>query len=301
MFKSKGLGRGLASLIPNKKIIDETADNKTIVVEPSINIDLEEARMEVVMIDPTKIEFNPHQPRKNINEEELANLVNSIKDHGILQPLVVIKTIQGNYQLVAGERRLRAAKILGLKEVPAIVRQAKELEKLELSLIENIQRQDLNPIEEAEAYLKLNTEFGLIQEEIARRVGKKRPTVANILRLLQLPEVIKKAISENKITLAHAKVILEAPDEANQLKIFYKILEGNLSVKESEREVRKIQVQAHQRIISNKDARILNLEEKLRDFFGQKVNINKRGARGNITIDFFSEEELLEIIRKILK
>lgn len=295
MFKPKGLGRGLASLIPSKKDVEI---EETKITPP---IDLKEANLEVLLINPENIEFNPHQPRKNFNEDELTNLANSIRDHGILQPLVVIKIDQNNYQLVAGERRLRAAKILGLKEVPVIVRQAEDLEKIELSLIENIQRQDLNPIEEAEAYQKLSTEFALTQEEIAKRVGKKRSTIANIMRLLQLADEIKRAITENKITLAHAKVILEAPDQASQLRIFNKILESNLTVKESEREVRKIQVQAHQRIISDKDARILNLEEKLREFFGQKVNINKRGARGNIIIDFYSEEELIEIIRKIIK
>lgn len=301
MLKPKGLGRGLASLIPNKKILDETADENTFIAASNNDINLKEARLEVILINPEKIELNPHQPRKTFNEEELNNLVSSIREHGILQPIVVIKTENNSFQLVAGERRLRAAKILGLKEVPAIVREAKDLEKLELSLIENIQRQDLNPIEEAEAFQKLNLEFSLTQEEIARRVGKKRPTVANIMRLLQLPDEIKKALAENKITLGHAKVILEAPDTMSQLKIFQKILEGSMSVKESSREIRKIQVAAHQRILSNKEAAVLAWEEKLREFFKQKVNITKRGSRGNVSIEFFSNEELLEIIKKIIK
>jgi len=300
MLKAKGLGRGLASLIPNRKIIDETADEKTIVSEPDLTINKDEANLEVLLINPEKIEVNPHQPRKDFNQEELQNLVNSIKEHGIIQPLVVIKK-DNNYQLVAGERRLRAAKIIKLSQVPAIIRRAEDLEKLELSLIENIQRQDLNPVEEAEAYTKLNADFNLTQEEIARRVGRKRSTIANILRVLQLPDEIKKALAENKITLGHAKVILEASDSITQLKIFQKIIEGNMTVKDASREIRKIQVSAHQRTLANKEAKILEWEDKLRNFFGQKVLINKKGGRGSLTIEFFSEEELLEILRKILK
>lgn len=290
MSNNKGLGRGLASLIPNKKTI----------TMKDHSLDLKDARLEVLKVAPEDVEINPHQPRKDFNEEELINLVNSIKKHGILQPLVVVKTSEGKYELVAGERRLRAARNLGLGEVPVIVRQAGEIEKLELSLIENIQRQDLNPLEEANAYKKLNEEFSLTQEEIAKRVGKKRSTIANVLRLLQLPSEIKKALAENKITMGHAKVILEAPDETSQLKIFYKILDSNLSVKESQREVKKINVKAHKRSVSEKEAKLLEWEEKMKDFFGQKVNISKRGSRGNITVEFFSDEEMLEIIRKIL-
>jgi ParB family transcriptional regulator, chromosome partitioning protein len=302
MLKPKGLGRGLASLIPNKNQTKPQNGGDYSFIKESANeeVDLKEARMAIVMADPDNIELNPHQPRKTFNDEELNNLVESIREHGILQPLVVIKAASGHFQLVAGERRLRASRILGLKEVPVIVRAAEELESLELSLIENIQRQDLNPLEEAEAYYKLNTEFSLTQEEIAKRVGKKRSTIANIVRLLQLPLVIKKALAENRITLGHAKVILEATDEATQIKIFNKIIEGQLSVKESEREVKKIQVHAHQRLLSQKEARILEWEERLRERFGQKVTINKRGSRGGVLIEFYAEEELIEIIRKLL-
>jgi len=288
------LGRGLASLIPNKKTSSTIDDANS-------ELDIKDSRMEIDQVSPDDIQVNPHQPRKHFDDDELLNLVNSIKKHGILQPLVVVDLGNGKYQLVAGERRLRAARNLGFAEVPVIIRQAEDIEKLELSLIENIQRQDLNPLEEADAYKKLSDDFGLTQEEIAIRVGKRRSTIANIIRLLKLPAEAKEVLAEGKITLGHAKIILEATDEAMQLKLLRSIMDGNLSVKESRREVKKVQVKAHQRQISEKEARILDLEEKMREFFGQRVNITKKGSTGQVSIEFYSEEEMMDIIRKILE
>ena len=199
-----GLGRGLGSLIPKKENIAK-------IVTPRILSDFSPSSVKadgerIFSINIEKISPNPHQPRKDFAHADLEDLVSSIKEHGIIQPLIVTDNGDGNYELVAGERRLRSAKIAGLKKVPAIVRAAKENEKLELALIENIQRQNLNPLEESEAYAKLMDDFGMTQEEIGKKVGKSRSAVANTLRLLDLPDKIKEALRGGKLTAGHARV-----------------------------------------------------------------------------------------------
>lgn len=281
------LGRGLGSLIPN---LNEDRQPSGSPLGPGNDQEV------VAKIPLEQIEKNPWQPREHFAHGDMEDLVDSIKKHGILQPLIVTKTGEG-YQLIAGERRLEASKILGLKTVPAIVRTAANLEKLEWALIENLQRQDLNPIEEAAAYQRLIDEFNLTQEEAALRVGKKRATVANALRMLALPEEIKTALREGQITAGHAKVILEAETLAARLKLFKKILEATLTVREATVEVRKIKVKGHERRLS-KDLETEDQEDRLRKALGTKVTINKKNGSGQVTIEFYSAQELEALINK---
>lgn len=281
------LGRGLNSLIPSKKI-------RTDLEEEVISAGSGEQIQEIAI---DKIEPNPHQPRQNFDRASLEDLINSMKVHGIIQPLVALRTEKG-YQLITGERRLRAAKILDLKKVPVVIRSASEQEKLELALVENVQRQNLNPIERAHGYRQLIDEFGLKQEEAGRKVGQSRAAVANTLRLLTLPKVIQKALQEGKITEGHAKVLLSVESEDEREKIFRQILKDSLSVRVTEIQARKVTVRKHKRRVSQ-DPNILEKEELLQESLGTRVEINKKGHQGTINIHFYSGEELQEIIKKI--
>jgi ParB family chromosome partitioning protein len=289
MNKIGGLGRGLGSLIPSK--LTKAATEK---------IDEIGGGKKVIEISIEKIQPNPHQPRKDFSHSDLEELINSIREHGIVQPLIVTEKDDG-YQLIAGERRLRAAKILNLATVPAITREAKDQEKLELALVENIQRKNLNPIEEAVAYQKLIEEFNLTQEETAKRVGKSRAVVANTLRLLGLPEEVQKAIIDEKITAGHARVVASLEDPKDQLEFFKKIVRFGLNVRDTEKVAKKVLVSKHERIIGGADPLIEEKENLLRGALGTKVNIKKSGRGGEIVISFYSGEELEEIIRKIIR
>ncbi len=216
---SNGIGRGLSSLIPQKvKKVATTPGGEAVV-----DVISEADKDRVLHLSPDVIDVNPSQPRKNFASEQLKELADSIKQYGIIQPLIVMQ-IGNKYELIAGERRWRAAKILGLATVPVITRQAQEQEKLELALIENLQREGLNSIETALAYRKLIDEFNLTQEELSKRLGKARPTITNILRLLNLPEEIQQALIQGKITESHAKIIIGLDTEAKQLELFKRII-----------------------------------------------------------------------------
>lgn len=288
-----GLGRGLSSLIP-PKVTKVTTPEGEAIVDVSSSSDKDK----ILRVPPNRISVNPMQPRKEFNETQLNDLMESIKVYGIIQPLVVTKRGE-NFELIAGERRLRASKLLGLDEVPVIVREAKEQEKLELALIENIQREDLNPIETALAYRKLIDEFSLTQEVLARRVGKSRPVVANSLRLLNLPEEIQDGLMKGLINEGHAKLIAGLEGEARQMALYRKILHGGLSVSDTIKESRSMG--------GTKAARIkLNLPDKerentLQQFFSTKVEIKRKGTGGQIIINFFSDEELEEMMKKVGK
>jgi ParB family chromosome partitioning protein len=244
-----------------------------------------------------KIISNPHQPRKDFNEERLKELSESIKKNGIIQPILVTKR-GDQLEIIAGERRLKAAKLAGLSKVPVIIREANEQQKLELAIIENIQRHDLNPIEEANSYLKLSQEFGLNQEEVAQKVGKSRSAVANRLRLLQLPSEIQKALIEEKITEGHAKAILAVSDPEKQRALFEMIIKDKLTVRQVEGKTREISVRKHKRLI-NVDPEIKAVEDKLVGALGTKVKLNQSGQGGKIIIEFYSKEELNSLIEKI--
>lgn len=256
--------------------------------------------MEVRTIPINNIETNPWQPRKDFAAEDLADLSSSIKRYGILQPLVVSDLGSDRYRLIAGERRLRASKLAGLTTVPVIIRAASSEEQLELALIENIQRQDLNAIERARAYQQLIDKFHLTQDEAARRLGKSRPAVANALRLLNLPTVIQNAVSSGKLTEGHARVIAGLPNEALQIKFFERVSSGEVSVRDTERagKVMKQQAQGKKPIESAEG--VEHYKELLEGRFGTKVAISAKQGSGDLTIHFYSEEELVEIVKKML-
>jgi ParB family transcriptional regulator, chromosome partitioning protein len=288
-----GLGRGLGSLIPKKND-----------PEPVHPVDLGEIKdknikEEIVEISVDDIQSNPWQPRTNFDKEKLQELVDSIREHGIIQPLIVTKSAKG-YELVAGERRLKSARTLGMFRVPVIVRDMNDMKKLELAVIENVQRSDLHVLEEAEAYNRLMDEFKLTQEEVAKKVGKSRSTVANILRLRELPESIKKSLNNEKVSFGHAKLLLSLDSEIKQKELLKRILVKNLNVRDTEEEVKKVTVKTHKRVV-NKDANLLAKEEELRNHLNTKVKINDKKGKGSISIEYYSKEELGDILGKILK
>lgn len=304
MSQNFGLGRGLSSLIPPKSKISKPQDNFNY-FGTKINSESSKKNSPLLLIEGQKVEeveifkiiANPHQPRKNFNLEKLQELSDSIKKNGIIQPILV--TERGSQlELIAGERRLKAAKLAGLTKVPVIIREADEQQKLELAIIENIQRHDLSPIEEADSYLKLSKEFGLNQEEVAQKVGKSRSAVANKLRLLQLPVEIQRALQEEKITEGHAKAILAIVEPEKQRALFKLILKNNLTVRQAENKTKEISVRKHKRLI-NIDPEAKEVEDKLTGVLGTKVKLQKTGQGGKIVIEYYSSEELKSILEKI--
>lgn len=249
-------------------------------------------------VDITKIIPNPYQPRKTFDQTALQELADSIKQHGVIQPIVVSKTNTG-YELIAGERRFRASVLAGLAMVPAIIKQElADQTKLEVALIENIQRQELNPIEEAQAYERLIKTFNLTQEEVAKKVGKSRPSVTNTLRLLNLPAEIQRAVIEGKISEGHARAMLGLGDIEKQLLMYKLIIEQGLNVRQVEAKVREA-TKAKQMDAAMPDPKLMAMESELRGKLGTQVKIQRQGRGGRITIEFFSDEELDDIIHKM--
>lgn len=290
---SNSLGRGLSSLIPQK--VNKAA--ATLAGDAVIDVVSEADKGKILQLQPEQISPNPMQPRKNFNEYQLNELVESIKRYGIIQPLIVTQKNSQQYELIAGERRLRAAKNLGLLTVPAIIRQADEQEKLELALVENLQREDLNAIETAMAYRKLIDEFNLSQDELAVRVGRSRPVITNTLRFLNLPEEIQGALIEGKITEGHAKIIAGLESEAQQLALYRKILLNKMNVEESLKETRNMGGTKMARIKINYADK--DKEFAFRQFFGTKAEVKRKGRGGEVIIYFYSDEELGEMVNKI--
>jgi ParB family chromosome partitioning protein len=280
MPRKTGLGRGLDALIGS----EEPA------VEGLRNIPLDQ------------IAPNPHQPRLNIDPDQLAELADSIREVGVLQPLIVTYDDQSNtYTLVAGGRRLLASAQAGLHTVPAIVRQASEQQRLELALVENIQRTDLSPLESAEAYRQLVDEFGLSHEDVAARVGKSRVAVTNTLRLLKLPDAVKKALMENRISEGHARALLALHTAEAQNSALHTILQRELTVRQTEELVQKLLGQATPRQAKTPQSpEITAIEDRLRSHLGTKVHLTRRKNGGTISIYFYSEEEFSSLIDKIL-
>jgi len=261
-----------------------------------INVTSVDDRGKVLQLKPEQIGINPRQPRQNFNEHQLNELVESIKQYGIIQPLIVTQK-DGRYELIAGERRLRAAKVSGLATVPAIVREADEQQKLELALVENLQREDLNSIETAIAYRKLIDEFNLSQDELAARVGRSRPVVTNTLRFLNLPEEIQTALIQGRINEGHAKIIVGLEDEAKQFALYKKILRNEMTVDDTIKETRIMGGTKMARIKINYADK--DKEFAFRQFFGTKAVIKRRGKGGEVIIYFYSDEELGEMVAKI--
>jgi ParB family chromosome partitioning protein len=292
MSKKGGLGRGLDSLLPSA----------------SSNHD-EETSYFLCSVD--SIFPNPYQPRKEFDAAGLDELANSIREKGVIQPLIVHREDgkQGSYFLIAGERRWRASKMAGLTEVPVIVKDATSEDLLELALIENIQRQDLNPIEEAEAYQKLTSGFGLTQGETAKRVGKMRTTVANMLRLLKLPQYIKNDITQGKITAGHARTLLCAIDDADALKkLRDEIIDQSLSVRQTERLLKEYKEKGQKparsaRKSAGSIARPYSraLANALHSYLGSPAKIIQRGARGKIVVEYLSPKDLERIMGLIIR
>ncbi|OGL95127.1 hypothetical protein A2317_02365 [Candidatus Uhrbacteria bacterium RIFOXYB2_FULL_41_10] len=281
-----GLGRGLSSLIP-QKIAPTPGTEAAQVIE----------RTHESEIPVNQIVENPHQPRKHFSPSDLEDLLQSIKEHGILQPLLVTRRDDGTYELIAGERRFRCAKMLGMKMVPALVRTATDQQKLELALIENIQRSNLNAIEEALAYQSLAEMFSLRQEDIAKRVGKSRSYVTNTLRLLDLNEAIRQAIMEKKISRSHARTLLAEPDSQKRDALFGQMLKGEMTVREAETRATGLQKKKP----AQKDPNILAIESELRAALGTKVQLSVSGASSKLTIHFYSREELKDFIKRIVE
>lgn len=260
-------------------------------------------------IETDKITPNPYQPRRNFDEEALKELASSIREYGILHPLVVTKIETSTefgtnvaYQLISGERRLMAAKIAGLDRVPAIIKTAPtDKERLEMAIIENIQREDLNPIETARAYAKLQDQFGLTQREISVQVGKSRESVANSVRLLNLPSEIQDAVSQSKISESQARLLLMVPDLKEQQVIFQDLMVNNLSVRQLRFRVQITKEPRAATPASPIDAETFQLEEQLREALGTKVKLQKEGAGGKLMINFYSQEELQAIIDRLTR
>lgn len=290
--KKSGLGKGLDSLITDKVGKNTTVKEKT----------EEKEATDGVMLNINKVEPNRDQPRRNFDEDALLELAESIKQFGILQPLLVQKK-DDYYQIVAGERRWRAAKMAGIKEVPVIIKQLSDQEIMEISLIENIQRENLNPIEEALAYKRLLNEFNLKQDEVAERVSKSRTAVTNSMRLLKLNEKVQQMVIDEMLTTGHARALLGIDDQEKQFLVAQKIFDEKLSVRDTEKMVKKLQKEKKE----NKDTADLkdekleaiyrDLEEQIKQIFGTKVYIKQKNAKeGKVEIEYYSQDELDRIV-----
>ena len=280
-MERKVLGKGLQALISTEAPVSSDSER-------------------IVFLNPEEISANRYQPRLTFKEEKLQELVDSIREKGVVQPVVVRKNDGGDFELIAGERRLRAVKELGFDKIPAIVKKVNDQELLELSIIENIQRDDLNALEEAKAYESLIKDFGFTQEQVAKSVGKNRTTVANMLRLLSLPDKVKDALFRDLITFGHARAILSLVEEKEQIVLTEKVIKNGLSVRETELAVstKKPERIKKQKI---KDQHVAQLEDELQHIFGSKVSLFHGKKRGKIQIEYYSLEDLeriLDIVRK---
>lgn len=285
------LGKGLQSLIPQQKRSIRSIIRKE---TGMTSFDSEK----VWQIPLSEIVPNREQPRKRFSEEDLADLVLSIQTHGVLQPITVMEQEDGGYELIAGERRLRASQMAGKATIPALVRVASRREQLELALIENIQRADLNPIEEAFAYDRLMSEFGLTQQEMADRVGKSRPAVANTIRLLDLPNPIQAALIEGTISMGKARALLGLHIEADQLAMFQSMMGEGITVRDVEHSVRQ-GGHASGKGSVRRDPNIRAQEQLIEERLGAKVRITKKGDRGTIMIEFHSKDEFRRILEEL--
>ena len=293
--KKRGLGKGIDSIIPKGAAVKPVSEGAETPDGTEEN--------KVVRIKITKIERDKDQPRKNFNEDELNELADSIKEHGIFQPLIVQKK-DDYYEIVAGERRWRAAKIAGLKEVPCIINDYSDQEKMEIQLIENIQRESLNPIEEAAAYKRLLTEFNLKQDELAERIGKNRTTITNSMRLLNLNEEVQNMIIDEKITPGHARALLAIDDSEQQYQIAQQVFDEKLSVRDTEKLVKSYGKPKKEKKLTPEALQLIyhKLEDQIRESIGAKVTINpKDEKKGKIEIEYYSQNELEEIVGKIAK
>lgn len=295
--KKGGLGRGLDALfadVPVKEPIPATKG-------PSGENKKEDSDT-VQYIKIHDIMPNVNQPRKTFNEDKIEELSNSIKEHGIIQPIVVRKKEKG-FEIVAGERRWRAAIKAGLPQVPCLIREFNDEQNMLIAIIENMQREDLNPIEEAEGLYQMTETFGMTQEQVSKSVGKSRPYITNALRLLKLPEYIKESVSQGEISAAHGRTLVTMTDEEKRKELWEKIVKGNLSVRETEKLAatsgKKLQKKP---LKKGKTADVLKVEEELKEALGTRVTINGTGSKGKIEIEFYSideRERLIELLKTL--
>lgn len=283
--KKRGLGKGLEALIPDMVGLG--------IIEGSVHGE------KVQTIDIDKIHPNPNQPRKNFDKESIEELSNSIKVHGIIQPIIAVEDSEG-YMIIAGERRWKAAKNINLKEVPCIIKHYEGKQLLEISLIENLQRRDLNAIEEARAYRYLIDKYNVTQEQLSGALGKSRSYIANILRLLKLDERVIDYIIEEKISGGHGRAILSIEPNENQYKLAQKIISENLSVRQVEQLVKNlansVEKDQQQTKSKPKDAFLIEIEKNLKSLLGTRVNITRGAKKGKIEIEYYNEEDLERII-----
>ncbi|MFB6226042.1 MAG: ParB/RepB/Spo0J family partition protein [Candidatus Paceibacteria bacterium] len=309
------LGKGLDSLIQSEEDTQQKSEDKS---QSSSGLDIDskteattdhpESSNRVIEVSIEKIKPNPHQPRENFPEDKLEELASSIAEYGVMQPVTVSPLDSGGYELIAGERRFRASRKADQETIPAIIKDTTEKEQMELALIENLHRHDLSPIEEAQAYRGLIHKFELTQSEVADRVGKSRSNVANMLRLLELPEDIKQALDEERIAIGQARALLSLDSEVKQLEAFERLLSEDLNVREIEQYIKdgseksksggsKSNSSAKRR----KDPNIIAKEEEMEAKLGTKVNIERNDkGEGEIKIDFYSSEDLKRILEDIL-
>lgn len=296
----KALGRGLSSLIPTVSPVEDKEEVSVpqIKTKESPKDETSVKTDRIIHLEIAEIEDNPYQPRKDMNSADLNSLAESIKVHGILQPLVVSINPHGGYIVVAGHRRLAAAKRVGMKEVPAIIRETGDLEKLELAMIENIQRSDLNAIELAEGYHQLMQDFSLTQDQVATKMGKSRSVVANTLRLLKLPDVIQHSLAVGEINEYQARNLLSLKTEKEQIDMWEQMKKGEMTGTKALTEVQRTKVRTHDRAL-RKDPSTIAQEEALEEVLGTKVKIKNNNGKGQVVIEFYTPEDLGSIVGKL--
>jgi ParB family chromosome partitioning protein len=291
--QKKALGRGLGALIPSRPA-QEAPPPPPAAAAPAGN--------GMLSVPIEQISPNPYQPRKTFNDASIEELSRSVREHGIIQPLVVTRTGDNKYRLIAGERRFRAAQKAGLQEVPVVVKETMaDGDVLQVALIENIQREDLNPIEEAYAYHQLHEEFALTQEEISKRVGKERSTVANFLRLLKLPDAVKKLLASGQLSMGHARAILAVDSPKKQEQLAERVVKRNLNVRQTEMLAAESSPKAAEQPEKEKDIFTRDAEEKLMRTLRSKVEIDRKRRGGVIHIRFGSEDELIRLVDEIMR
>lgn len=302
--KSRGLGKGLDALFGDaevsieRKPVSAKEEKTTVKVETSEKKEVA-ATGGISYIDINDIKPNSNQPRKTFDEDKLEELAASIEEHGLIQPVVLRKAGKG-YEIVAGERRWRAARKVGIKELPCIVKELTDEENMLLAIIENMQREDLNPIEEAEGLRQMIDTYGLTQEQVSKSVGKSRPYIANCLRLLKLPEVIIGYVSAGELSAGHAKAIAGVDDEDKQIKLAEDTIKNGWSVRQLEKMIRDEKPAAKTaRKTKVKNANVKRVEEDLKAALGTKVTLNQKGNKGKIEIEFYSKEELERLIEML--
>ena len=293
--KARGLGKGLDALFGDMEVSVEPSSKEE---ESSAVHDIEAAETHegIKYIDINNIKPNANQPRKTFDEGKLEELADSIREHGLIQPLLVRKSTNG-YEIVAGERRWRAARKIGIKEIPAIVRELSDEENMLLAIIENMQREDLDPIEEAEGISQMIETYGLSQEQVSKSLGKSRPYITNQLRLLKLPEEIRKMVSDGRLSSGHVRALITIDDEEKQIKLAVQAVEQGLSVRQVEALAKANKnVKKSKAAKKKKSADVKRVEEDLKVALGTKVNLNQNGKKGKIEIEFYSKDELERLI-----